>query len=94
MRTDFNLYATFHRLLDTPLKQGILASAIIVSATLLPFLLVPYEDFRYCDETYQAYCCAHYERAYLGMLSFYIGNIWMKLFGETLIALRVLLTLC
>ncbi len=94
MRTDFNLYATFHRLLDTPLKQGILASAIIVSATLLPFLLVPYEDFRYCDETYQAYCCAHYERAYLGMLSFYIGNIWMKLFGETLIALRVLMTLC
>lgn len=94
MRSSFDLYTAFHAIFDTPLKRGALASALIACAIALPFLLVPYEDFRYCDETYQAYCCAHYGRAYLGMLSFYVGNIWMRLFGETLISLRVLMTIC
>lgn len=87
-------YQAFGRLSDTPVKRALWSAALIVSATLLPFMLVPFEDFRYCDETYQAYCCTDYERAYLGMLSFFIGNIWMRLFGESLVSLRVLMTLC
>ncbi len=87
-------YEAFRGLSDTPVKRAVWSAALILSATLLPFLLVPFEDFRYCDETYQAYCCTDYERAYLGMLSFFIGNIWMRLFGESLISLRVLMTIC
>ncbi len=87
-------YATFHALVDTPLKRGLLSGVLILSAVSLPFLLVPFEDFRYGDEPYQAYCCAHYERAYLGMLSFFAGNLWMKAFGQTIVSLRVLMTVC
>lgn len=87
-------YEAFRGLSDTTVKRAVWSAALLLSATLLPFLLVPFEDFRYCDETYQAYCCTDYERAYLGMLSFFIGNIWMRLFGESLISLRVLMTIC
>ncbi len=87
-------YSKFRKIFGTPLRRGVLASLLALSAVLLPFLLVPFEDFRLGDEAYQAYCCAHYERAYLGLLSFYIGNVWMKLFGTTYISLRVLMTIC
>lgn len=47
-----------------------------------------------CDEAYQALCVRHYTEAPLAMLSFWTGNCWTAVFGDTLVALRVLMGLC
>lgn len=89
-----NLYQSYRRIVSKRPARIALALSLIAAGMLLPMVLVPFEDFRFSDEPYQAYCCEHYERAFLGMLSFWIGNIWMKIFGQTYIALRYLMTLC
>ncbi|MCM1070239.1 MAG: hypothetical protein NC391_01190 [Alistipes timonensis] len=71
-----------------------LTVACLVMGTALPFLLVPFEVFRFRDEPYQAYCCLEYSRAYPALLTFFAGNKWMEAFGQTFIALRYLMTVC
>ncbi len=71
-----------------------LAWGLIALGTAMPFLLVPFEVFRFRDEPYQALCCLEYERAYAAMLTFFVGDKWMSLFGQSFIVLRCLMTLC
>lgn len=76
------------------MSKKALAAILLIAGIAIPMSLVPFEDFRFGDEPYQAYCCQNYARAYLGMLTFWAGNLWMKIFGEYFVALRVLMTLC
>lgn len=41
------------------------------------------------DETYQALLCIHYLHSPVTFLSAWMGNVWMKIFGEQLLALRI-----
>ncbi len=83
-----------HRLLSDPRARVALTAACLVMGTILPFLLVPFEVFRFRDEPYQAYCCLEYSRAYPALLTFFAGHKWMEAFGQTFIALRYLMTVC
>lgn len=46
------------------------------------------------DETYQALLCIHYLHSPVTFLSAWMGNVWMKIFGEQLLALRILSGIC
>lgn len=45
------------------------------------------------DELYQTICVRRYDESPLGLLSYWIGNIWVKTFGFTFINLRILTSL-
>ncbi len=92
MRID--VYELYRGIAEKRPARIAIALTLIAAGVLLPMALVPFEDFRFGDEPYQAYCCKYYERGYLGMLSFWIGHLWMAAFGERYISLRVLMTLC
>lgn len=46
------------------------------------------------DESYQALCCRNYSEAPLAMMIFYFGKIWISVFGDNLLSLRVLCRVC
>lgn len=46
------------------------------------------------DECYMALCCRYYTDQPMAMLTFYVGWLWMQLFGDQVISLRLLATLC
>ena len=46
------------------------------------------------DESYQALAALNYKQSPLAPLSYFIGYIWFKFFGETILNLRVLQLIC
>lgn len=45
------------------------------------------------DETYQSLCVRMYEKAPMGLLVFYLGNVWTEIFGFTVINLKILVSI-
>lgn len=71
----------------------LISSLAVVAGLILPFTGLG--SFLYwTDELYQALSVRHYADAPIGMLSFYIGNLWTRFFGESLFSLRVLMVIC
>lgn len=69
-------------------------SCLLILAGLLVLLSgipVTYMDN---DEAYQALSCISYRNSPLAMLCFAVGNLWMRLFGDSLFSLRFLAFLC
>lgn len=89
-----SIQQTITRLSNSIILRRCLTALCIVLGIVLPLLLVPFEVFRFRDESYQAFCCLEWERAWPAMMTFYVGDKWMLLFGKTFIALRYLMTLC
>ena len=46
------------------------------------------------DETYQTLICRHYLHSPVTVLSAWTGNVWMRLFGDNLLSMRILSGLC
>lgn len=46
------------------------------------------------DECYMNLCCRYYSDQPLAMLTFYVGWLWMGLFGDQVISMRLLAVLC
>ncbi len=77
-------------------KIGILK---IISCLLLAFgIILPYIGLGnwmiYRDEAYQILCCMNYTSAPMAMLTFYIGNLWQKIWGNEVINFRILMVIC
>lgn len=74
------------------------ASSIIAILVAIAGICIPFAGLGYIDpgqdELYQALCVRGYEDSPLAMLTFFIGNLWCRLFGDTLIALRCLMVIC
>lgn len=69
-------------------------SALFVTIGLIvPFMMVKLR-VPCGDEFYQALNVRGYENAPIAMLTFYIGNVWGRIFGENLLNLRILMVLC
>lgn len=71
--------------------------AFVLCGILAPFAclnLVRSASIFLTDESYQYLCCRSWQDCPLGLLTFFIGNLWMNIFGHTLITLRVLYALC
>lgn len=73
--------------------KGVLAVALLVAGLVLPYVGLGCRVYDR-DSAYQALCVLHYEESPLAMLSFYVGNLWLKLFGNELLHLRWLMALC
>jgi hypothetical protein len=71
----------------------ILSAITLLLGMLLPFIGLG-NDFTHRDEAYQALCVANYADCPLAMLSFYIGNVWTRLFGDEILSLRILMLIC
>ena len=71
----------------------LISSLAVVAGLVIPFIgLGTY--LYWTDELYQALSVRHYADAPIGMLSFYIGSLWARLFGDSLYSLRVLMVIC
>lgn len=46
------------------------------------------------DEAYMVLCCKDYQAQPLAMLTFFTGKLWMDIFGEQILALRMLASVC
>ncbi len=74
-------------------KTALLSGIMIILGIVLPYIgLGNYLLGR--DEAYQALCVMNYRECPLAMLTFYIGNLWTRLFGNEILSLRCLMALC
>ncbi len=81
-------------ILCNPVLQKAASVLFVILGVVLPMLLVRFEVYRFIDESYQAYCCLEWRRAWPAMLTFFVGDKWMSLFGKSFIALRIQMTVC
>lgn len=72
--------------------RNLINAVLLLGGVLLPILFLPI-GFDVKDEFYQALSVRDYTNAPLAPLSFYIGNIWCRIFGETIVNLRILSSL-
>lgn len=86
--------SNLNSLLCNPVLQKAASVLFVILGIVLPMLLVRFEVYRFIDESYQAYCCLEWRRAWPAMLTFFVGDKWMSLFGKSFIALRILMTVC
>ncbi len=76
------------------IKDNLLVVLCILGGILITIpgiLLQSVENF---DETYQALSVRFYQDSPLAPLTFFLGNIWNRIFGDTLLNLRILQLLC
>lgn len=71
----------------------ILSVLLIIAGLILPYVGLG-NEFTGRDEAYQALCVMNYAECPLAMLSFYVGNQWIRLFGNEIISLRCLMVVC
>ena len=65
----------------------------VICGLVLPYVALG--DYVYwTDEAYQALSVRNYSDAPIGMLAFYIGNLWTRLAGDGLYQLRLLMVIC
>lgn len=75
-------------------SRNILALLLILGAILCGFAGIQYPGLGYGDEAYQLLCIDNYQESPPGMLSYYIADGWEKIWGDSVIAMRVLASLC
>lgn len=78
---------------STSLVANITATLMVVAGIYLTFSGLCYIDPGQ-DELYQALCVRGYADSPLAMLTFRIGALWCEIFGDRLLALRGLMSLC
>lgn len=80
-----------HHLSSDLTRNAILLVCLLGGITII-FSLDNYSGF-WTDETFQALCVKRYQDQPLGLLTFYIGHIWTKICGFSILNLRYLVSL-
>lgn len=80
-------------MMNKQLSNEYLIWSCILIGILLP-LSILFFDSPERDECYQALCVLEYRRSPLAPLTFFNGFVWLKLFGVTILNLRILNLLC
>lgn len=76
-------------------KHPRITIAILSFVAIVVVLFIGYREYSILqDEAYMAICCKNYENSPLAMMTFFIGNLWIGLFGDTCLSLRILTRLC
>lgn len=79
------------------LRILILSAAVIIIAVILPFVTLGctrFEGLMFADECYQAICINYINQSPMAMLSFWQAHLWLDIFGNSLLNLRLLYALC
>jgi len=76
-----------------PHQARLLSVVMLILGIAFPYIGLG-NDMLGRDEAYQALCVMNYSDSPLAMLTFYIGNLWIGLFGNEIIWLRRLMVLC
>lgn len=79
--------------LHTDRKYAALTILILIAGCIVGFLGANLGMPDPGDESFQALCVADYQNSPIGMLAFYIGHLWQRLTGATVISLRCLASL-
>ena len=74
-------------------KTALLSGIMIILGIILPYIGIE-NEFLGRDEAYQALCVMDYSECPLAMFTFYVGNLWMRLFGNEILSLRCLMVAC
>ncbi len=80
----------FSRLINSPQFRHLMAWLMVVAGIAVGFSEVDLGNVGTGDEAYQAICVRDYRNSPLGMLAYFIGNMWQDIFGDTVLALRCL----
>lgn len=88
------LYKMVNRFSPCGVGFGRLLSGLFILIGLsVPFMMIKlYVPL--CDEYYQALNVRSYENGPLGMLTFFIGDVWCNMVGESLLNIRALMVIC
>lgn len=74
-----------------PRRGAVILWSVVLGVTLMMFFSEVFNGvMHYTDEMYMALNCRYYGDGPLGMLTFYTGNLAQRIFGDTLLSLRVL----
>lgn len=79
--------------MNKKLSNDYIVWGCILVGILLP-LSILFFDSPERDECYQALCVLNYRRSPLAPLTFFNGYVWLKIFGVTILNLRILNLLC
>lgn len=76
------------------MKDNLLVVLCILGGILITIPGILLQSAGNFDEAYQTLSVRFYQDSPLALLTFYIGNIWNRIFGDTLLNLRILQLLC
>ncbi len=86
--------------MDKPILNNKTLRYCVIAMLVCAGIVFPFVNNQYLgplvrgDESYQALSVRFYGDSPLAMLTFYVGNVWCRIFGDTYIMLRTLRSVC